>query len=200
MRKPAILLTLLLACISLAGRSNAQILNGSFEPTTPFGGNFIVPTNSTAIPGWLTIDSGVEWYNPLPFGTGPAPAGNYIVDLANYVYSAGGLQQTFATTPGEQFVIDFKLSTTLGAGRDGTAQIEVSADGQTQLFNVTNLTGVNVWQACTFTFTADNSSATLRFRCLQNANVHFANIDGVARNLTTAARPSTFGRIKSLYR
>lgn len=200
MRLLTLLVTLLLGSTALALPSNAQIVNGSFEPTTPFGGNFLVPPASSAIPGWLTIDSGVEWYNPQLFGTGPAADGSYIVDLANYVYSAGGLQQTFATTPGELIAIGFKFSTTLGFGRDGTAQIEVSADGQTQTFSVTNLTGTNVWVPCTFTFTADNTSATLRFRCLQNANLHFANIDGVARDLTTASQSSTFGRIKSLYR
>jgi len=200
MRKFATLFALLLGTALLPTVSSAQIVNGSFEPTTPFGGNYVVPPNSSAIPGWLTIDSGVEWYNPLPFGTGPAPHGSYIVDLANYAYSAGGLQQTFVTTPGELIGIDFKLSTTIGSGRDGTAQIEVSADGQTQLFNVVNPTGTNVWTPFTFVFTADNASATLRFRCLQNANLHFANIDGVGRNLTTANQSSSWGRIKTLYR
>lgn len=195
-RRSALLLAVLLACPVAA---DAQLVNGSFEPTVPFSGNNILPGGSTAIPGWVTTDSGVEWFTPGTYGVGSAQHGIAIVDLANYVYSAGGIQQTIPTTPGEVVRIDFYFATSLSAGRDGTAQIVVGADGQTQNYSIVNTSALVTWEPRTFTFTADDASATVSFRCLQNANVHFAFIDGVGRSQVTPAETSTWGRIKRLY-
>lgn len=195
-RWSALLLAALLACPAVA---SAQLVNGSFEPTTPFSGNNILPGGSTAIPGWVTTDSGVEWFTPATYGVGAAAHGIAVVDLANYTFSAGGIQQTIPTTAGEVVRIDFFYGTSLSAGRDGTATIVVSADGQTQNFSITNTSAIVAWQPRTFTFTADGPSATLSFRCLQNANTHFAFIDGVGRSQVVPTEASTWGRIKRLY-
>ncbi len=192
-------LALLLGCLLMPAVSRAQIVNGSFEPAVPFSGNLILGGGSTAIPGWTTTDTGVEWFTPGTYGFGAAPSGIAVVDLANYVYSAGGIQQTFATVPGRVYGFDFKFSTSQSSGRDGTGEIVVSADGQSQVFTIVNHTGPLVWENRTFLFTADDASATLSFRCLQNANVHFAIIDGVGPNATTPTRGSTWGRLKNLY-
>ncbi|MEQ1833757.1 MAG: DUF642 domain-containing protein [Candidatus Eisenbacteria bacterium] len=194
------LLAALLLSSSTLTATAATLVNGSFEPgPAGFTGQFVVG-GSTAIPGWTATDTGVEWYAPLPAGFGAAPSGQYVVDLANYVYSAGGIQQTIATVPGEVVSIGFFLGTLQGLGRDGTCEIVVSADGVTQTFTAVNHTGAFVYSLRTFTFVADDASATLSFRCLQNANVHFANIDGVAVQTVTAASGTTWARVKSLYR
>lgn len=200
MRRLSLPCALLLAALLAPDTHAATIVNGSFEPNPGQAVSQFVGTGSTMIPGWTGIETGVEWFQPLPFGVGPAAHGLYIVDLANYVYSAGGLEQTFATNAGEVISIAFMLSTTTGFGRDGTCQIEVSADGQTSVYNATNLSAVNVWTPRVFTFVADGPSATLRFRCLQNANVHFANIDAVSVAAVTPTRPTSWTRVKSLFR
>lgn len=200
MRRMTLLCALLLAALLSPATRAATIVNGSFEPTPGQAVSQFVGTGSTLIPGWTGIDTGVEWYQPAAFGTGPAAHGLYIVDLANYIFSAGGIEQTFATNAGEVISISFMLSTTIGAGRDGTCQIEVSADGQTTAYNATNLSAVNVWTSRLFTFVADGPSATLRFRCLQNANLHFANIDAVGVTAVTPTRPTSWTRVKSLFR
>ncbi len=188
------------AGLFLAVSAHAAIVNGGFEPSGPASSYYLLGGGSTAISGWTTTDTGVEWYNPTAYGTGSAHDGSYIVDLANYTYSAGGLQQTFATTPGEIVSITFWLSTTVGSGRDGTCQIVVDADGQSATYTASNPSTQNVWNQKTFTFTADDTAATLRFRCLQNANAHFANIDGVSQNVTTGVNPTTWGVMKRLFR
>lgn len=193
----ALALAIALAAPSFA----ATLVNGSFEPAAPSFTYQALPGGSSAIPGWVTTDTGVEWFAPTPYGVGAAAAGTYCVDIANYVYSAGGIQQTLATTPGVTYTVGFFLGTSGGAGRDGTCQIVVDADGQSQAFNATNTGGTIAWFAKSFAWTADGASATLRFRCLQNANQHFADIDGATlTDSTTPTASSSWGRIKSLFR
>ncbi len=191
---PAVSLFLLL--FGAVPPARAQVVNGSFEPATGVIGYALLPGGSTAIPGWTTTDNGVEWFLPSPV----SPSGGDVVDLACYVYSAGGIQQTIPTVSGQTYAIDFWLGTQASSGRDGTCEIVVDAAGTTQTFSATNPTGAAVWFPRTFTFVATGPSATLRFRCLQNANLHFAFIDGVRMNAVTAAESGTWGRLKRLYR
>ena len=186
---------LIIATVVGAAPSQAQIVNGSFEPASYFGSWTTLPGGSTAIPGWTTFASGVEWF------TGYALDGLYSIDLANYTSSDGGIEQTFPTTPGEVYIIEFSLGTHQTSGRDGTAEIVVSADGASQIFTAENHTGAIVWESKTFSFTADDASATLRFRCLQNALLHFAYLDRVgATALSTPNEPRSWSEIKTLYR
>ncbi len=190
----------LLFTLVFTAPSHAQIVNGGFEqPTSPIGYQLLGGL-STAIDSWTTTDNGVEWFSPASGGYGPAAEGLNVVDLACYVYSAGGIKQTFATIPGQSYQIDFWLGTHARSGRDGTATITVSADAQSQSFSMTNLGPNIVWSQRTFTFVADDASATLQFRCTQNANLHFAYIDGVGASQVVPARTTSWGRVKSMFR
>lgn len=200
MRRTSLLVLVLLLALPLSTPAGAQLVNGSFEPAVPFGGNQILPGGSTAIPGWVTTDTGVEWFNPVGYGIGPAPDGQHIVDLTNYVYSAGGVQQTFATTTGASYTVLFYLGSSTYAGRSGFADIQVSAAATTQSYSVTNPGVVVNWKPCSFTFVANAASSTLKFRCLQNASLHFAFIDAAGLSLVTPAGRDTWGAVKRLYR
>ncbi len=178
----------------------AQVINGSFESDDLNGAYYLVPGNSSLIPGWTTIDSGVEWFQPTAYSLTPAPDGVFVVDIANYTYSAGGIAQTITTDPGTVYQINFSLGTHVGSGRDGTCEIIVEADGQAQNFSMVNQTATLVWETKTFEFTADDLSADLTFRCVQNANYHFAYIDGVGTEGTVATASTVWGELKSLYR
>jgi hypothetical protein len=186
--------------VLFAAPAHAQVTNGSFEPTGAGPGYALLSAGSGTIPGWLTTDNGVEWFSPTAYGLGPAPAGTYIVDLACYTYSSGGLQQTFTTVPGQSYTVSFSYGTHQVSGRDGTAEIVVSSDGQTQTFSITNHAASVNWELRVFTFVADDSSATLSFRCLQNANLHFAYIDGVGVIAATPAHGTSWGELKHRYR
>ncbi len=188
-----------LAALGTAGGAGAQIVNGSFEPASGTVSWMIVSGGSTIIPGWVTTDNGVEWTFGSSGGA-PAPDGLHVVDLACYVYTAGGIQQTFATVPGTPYSISFMLGTMASSGRDGTCQITVDADAQSQVFSHTNLSGIVAYAPKTFTFIADNTSATLRFRCLQNANQHFAYLDAVSTEAVVPNTPASWGSVKSLFR
>lgn len=185
--------------------ARAELVNGSFEPVDPSFSYLALPGGSTAIPGWTTTDTGVEWFQAQVYGS-PAPDGQYVVDLANYIYSAGGLQQTFATQPGTVQVIAFMLGTSQSFGRDGTCEIVVTADGVTETFTAVNHGSLAIYTPCVFTFVADDASATLSLRCLQDANLHFAYVDAATLNPTTTAVPendvsgSTWSTLKATFR
>lgn len=195
--------TLFVACLMAvaagAPPASAQIVNGSFEPASGVVSWMIVSGGLGTIPGWVTTDNGVEWVAGSSGGA-PAPDGLHVVDLACYVYSAGGIEQTFATTPGDAFTVTFALGTLQSAGRDGTCEIVVDADGQSQTFGHVNHSGVITYATKSFTFLADDASATLRFRCLQNANQHFAYLDGVGLETTVGDDETSFGSVKARFR
>ncbi|MEO1585115.1 MAG: DUF642 domain-containing protein [Planctomycetota bacterium] len=160
-----------------AAPAAAQLVNPGFEPDTAVGNNNILSAGSTAIPGWTVIDAGAEWFNAPAFNAA-SPEGGYAVDLANFTFIGGGVEQTFTTEPGRDYVIEFFFGTQQTAGRVGTADITVSADGQSSDYSITNLSPTTAWEARAFAFTADDTQATLRFQNFQNANLHFAYIDG----------------------
>ena len=198
MRRTTIILILL--CLALASSASAQLVNGSFEPASPFGTYWALPGASTAIPGWTTTDTGVEWFDPIGYGVGYAGNGNYTVDLANTLYTAGGIEQTFPTTPGTVYQISFLLGTSTGSGRLGTCEISVEADGTSQIFTASNPTPIIGWETKLFMFTADDTEATLSFRCTQNAHYYFAYIDGVSTTGVVSADEATMSELKNNYR
>lgn len=188
-----------LAVATAPAPSTAQIVNGSFEPASGSVSWQIVGGGSTGIPGWTGVDYGVEWVLGTSGGA-PAPDGLHVVDLACYIWSAGGLQQVIPTVPGEVTTVTFQLGTLTGAGRDGTCEVVVDADGQSQTFTHANFSGTVGYATKVFAFLADDTSAVLRFRCLQNANLHFAYLDAVGLEAVVAQDQASFGAVKALFR
>lgn len=176
---PSLLVASLLASL-FTGNAHANLLvNPSFEQPGPvtyleLGGN------SSYITGWKTVLSGVEWFNASPWGG--AADGQMAVDLANYVYTGGGIEQSFSTTVGQSYRLGFSLSTLQASGRDGTAHIDVSVAGSTYGYDIANYAANLVWTPYNLNFTATDSSTTLRFTNNQNPYLHFADVDGVSVN------------------
>jgi hypothetical protein len=170
----------LIVCVSLAAGAGAQVVNGGFEPGPGGGGYQALPGGSSAVPGWITSDTGVEWFLPSNFGYTNSPDGGYAVDLANTIFSAGGIFQSFATTPAQSYQVSFWFGSQVASGRDGTAEITVSAAATTQNFSITTVGSDITWEARTFSFVANSTTTTLSFRCTQDAFQHFAYIDGAS--------------------
>ncbi len=153
------------------------LVNAGFE--NPAGTAYTsLPGGSPTITGWTTVLSGVEWFDAT--GYGGAADGVMIVDLANYVYTGGGIEQTFATEVGKRYDVSFAFGTMAGFGRDGTAHVDVSVAGETLGYDIVNATSTLKWTMETLSFTAVDVSTTLRFTNEQNPYAHFANIDAVS--------------------
>lgn len=157
------------------------VTNGSFEtPQTVYAD---YGTGSTTLTGWTAVLSGVEHFAPAAYDPvlGAAADGTMAVDLANYVYSAGGIEQTVATTAGQSYVLSFMAGNTAYAGRTGDGLIRVTIDGNTTDVATPTVTGnAIVWEARSVAFTATGASTTIRLWNEQDANTHFALVDAVS--------------------
>ncbi len=159
-----------------------SIVNGGFEPTpgSDVPAYLTLGGGSTAINGWTTTDMGVEWFVPSAFGLTNSSNGGWVLDLASNSFFAGGVTQTFATDVNTSYRVDFEFASHRASGRDGTAEIVVSAAGTSQLFSISNSSSNTLWESRSFTFIATSTSTTLSFRNTQSAVEHFAYIDGVS--------------------
>jgi hypothetical protein len=178
------------AVIALAApavRAQNLLVNGSFEEPASGGGNEILPGGSAAITGWTTLLNGVERFAPPVFGVGAARDGALVVDICPFTFTGGGIQQTFATTPGLTYRLEFAAGTSTASGRSGAAIIEAIVGPETRTFNLANPSAVIAWQDFAIDFVADSASTTLAFRNTQDANTHFAFIDAVSVTRPSAA-------------
>lgn len=173
----------LLAGLGLAGAAQAQlVVNGSFELPGGCEGGCVLPGGSTAIAGWTTVLSGVEYINPLVLGVGPVPDGLMAVDLANFTFpEGGGIEQTLATVTGQTYTLNFSLGNARFDGRDGTGTVRVQVAGLDLMFDTPVApTIAGVWASASVDFVAQAESTTLRFLNEQNPLLHYAVIDQVS--------------------
>jgi hypothetical protein len=176
--RPLLLPFVFAAALSAGGVQAANLLtNPGFE--LPSGtGYAALPGNSGAIAGWTTVLSGVEWFNATAYGG--AADGIMVVDLANYVYTGGGIEQSFATVAGQTYDLSFSLGTMQASGRDGTAHIDVTLAGITTGYDVINHTGSTAWSSFSQSFVATGAATTLRFSNTENPYLHFAYVDSAS--------------------
>jgi hypothetical protein len=154
----------------MTGAAHANLLiNGSFEDTTNFSGNFQdvddLNVGSTDMPGWTVAGSHyVSWIGPTnPFNLTASPGGgDYFLDLTGYITGGpfSGVTQTFATTPGAHYLLTFQLGSSPQWGLpDG---LTASVAGASQTFTDTNSgTQTNLWETESLAFTATGASTTL---------------------------------------
>lgn len=176
---PSLLAASLVASLFSGGAHANLLINPSFEQPGPVT-YLEIGGNSNYITGWKTVLSGVEWFNASPWGG--AADGVMAVDLANFVYTGGGIEQTFSTVAGQSYRLGFNLSTQQSYGRDGTAHIDVSVAGSTFGYDIANHSNTLVWTPFSLDFAATGSSTTLRLTNNQDPYLHFAYVDGVSAN------------------
>jgi hypothetical protein len=181
-----------LVCLTGPAAAASLFVNGSFESSTTVTGYAELGNGSTFITGWTTVLSGVEYFNAVPFGG--AGDGVMVVDLANYVYTGGGIEQSVATVAGQSYDVSFFAGNSKSSGRDGTGIIKVSLNGQfLQDFSTATAAGATmVWAQRSFSFVATGPSTTVRFWNDQNPNGHFADLDGVGIQ-ASVPEPATWG-------
>src|SRR5262245_4784089 len=156
------------------------LTNGSFEePPRPDGYEY-VPGDLTTIPGWRTILSGVERFDPHIYGAGAASDGSLALDLNTDVLTGGGIEQTIPTAVGLIYLLSFDAGTWLNAGRYGNGHIEVVINGIGQRFTVTNPTPSIVWQRFTVTFQATTTETTIAFQNFDSPEQTFSLLDNVS--------------------
>jgi choice-of-anchor C domain-containing protein len=145
------------------------LTNGSFE-IGPNPGSFTnLAAGSTAITGWTVSTPGnIDYIGTLWV----AADGSRSLDLegsagtcAVYTNCPGGIQQTFLTTKGDQYLVTFDLAGNLFA-LPVIKTVTVSAAGQSKnfSFDITDHSAPSMgWVLDSWTFTATGPSTTLEF-------------------------------------
>lgn len=149
------------------------LVNGSFEEGPSLGDSSLImlSSGSTDIVGWTVGDNGIDYAGP---GTWNISDGVRNIDLDGSKGSNdnGAISQTFATTAGQQYIVNFDLSGN-PASFPLIKQVEVSAGANTQVFTY-DIGSLNLnsnpltisYTPETFFFTATGDSSTLTFRSL----------------------------------
>jgi choice-of-anchor C domain-containing protein len=142
------------------------IQNGSFEigtnPNSSDGLIIDLNPGSTAIANWNVTRNNIDYIDEV----WDASEGFRSLDLNGS--AAGGISQTFNTTPGQKYKVSFDLAGNFGLGFP-IKQLRVTAAGQFADFSF-NTAGATVddmrWTGKTWQFTANSNSTTLEFLSL----------------------------------
>jgi choice-of-anchor C domain-containing protein len=142
--------------------SASPFQNGGFENGTAPGLFTTLPSGSTAITGWTVGGGGIDY-----IGTYWTPfEGTRSVDLN--ALSAGSIAQTFDTTIGIVYTVQFAMSGNPDATPNSkTMTVAAASASSNYSFDITSPVVATradmAWQVKSFTFTATAASTTLTF-------------------------------------
>jgi hypothetical protein len=172
--------------------SAAPILNGSFEQGAfadtgaPNDGTMSLPAGSTTIDNWTVTTDTIAWIvSPNIWGLA-AQDGNLFLDLTNLEAGApfGGVTQTIATTPGDNYILSFYLGS-YTARWGGPPSILATAGTASQTCTNPTPTTQSTWTLCTVPFTAVSSMTAITLAGTTGFN--YIGLDNVS--VTPAAAP-----------
>ncbi len=168
--------------------------NGSFEI-----GNCTSPTNctvdvdSTTIAGWDIVSGNVDYIT----GLWEASDGDRSVDLSGN--RAGAIAQTIQTIPGASYKVVFDMAGNPDGGSN-IKRLEVTAGSTTEVrtFNTSGKTREAMgWEQRSFSFTATDTTTTLRFATADGESDFGPVIDNIriVEGATTAINLTSFKAI-----
>lgn len=184
---------LLFTSAKLAHADSNLLQNGSFELYTgPANGVtiFNLPVGDTDITGWTIINGPLDFIN----GWWQAADGYRSLDLGG-TPGAGGVMQTFSTTPGTSYKLSFYMSGNPDHLYDSSLKtMQVQIAGLTQDFTFdTAIVGNNLsdmkWQFHSFQFVAISDSTTLAFINTMGTVREGPALDNVAVTLVPEPSP-----------
>jgi choice-of-anchor C domain-containing protein len=166
-----------------AGPAISILVNGSFESATvsPDGFRTLQPGDAS-ISGWVVVGASIDYIGTF----WQASDGQRSLDLDGTPTGPGGISQTFTTIPGVQYFVSFDMAGNPQRGFQTGPVVKpmrVSADGQSKefTFDTTGRSFSNMgWMHFSWTFTADNLSATLEFRSLTTSSASGPALDNVS--------------------
>jgi choice-of-anchor C domain-containing protein len=133
-------------------RLTDMLTNGSFEsaPSLGFSNYITLSSSETGLTGWTVLTSVQLMSNSYK----PPAQGTRSINL-----SYGGVSQTFATTVGQGYTVQFSLSTS-PACATSTRTMDVSVNGTTYNFSTSSAS----WASRNFVFNATSTSTTIVFK------------------------------------
>ena len=159
------------------------LANGSFENGTFTNQGNATETFSagnTTMPGWTVTGRQLSWINVgNPWGLS-AEDGNLFLDLTAYNAGApfGGVTQTIATTPGQQYDLSFFLGSRTDLWGGPPVSIMTTAGSASQTFTDNASHNVSTWTHEDLRFTASGTSTTITL--LGTAGFNYIGLDNVS--------------------
>jgi choice-of-anchor C domain-containing protein len=157
-----VLATLIAGLMFIAPARANLLINGSFETgTDPGAFSTAFNNDSTTIAGWTVIGDSVDYIGSYWV----AQNGLRSLDLNGN--NAGGVQQSFATTPGQLYQVTFSLSGNPDGLPNDKTLLTITSGG-INAFDFNDLTAGSThanmqWVTESFTFTANGASTLLSF-------------------------------------
>jgi MSHA biogenesis protein MshQ len=173
--------------VRFAFGASANFQNGNFAGSTNLGtGDVgIAGLNTTSLTGWtIAANSSIDVVGSAIWSASPGNTSNYSVDLDGT--NPGTLSQTFATTTGQAYTLNFDLSANYLGTATNTVKVTVAGASQNYSVSPAGKSANNmgyVTQALAFTATA--ASTTLTFTSLDAANSSHGPVIDNVRILTT---------------
>lgn len=149
------------------------IQNGSFEIGSEPGALTVCGVGATNIAHWRITDGTIDYIGSY----WSASHGKRSVDLDG-TPGPGAIAQSFATTPGQEYIVAFDLSGN-SEGAPPVKRLEVSAAGQSMAFSFDtrgNSANAMGWQRQTWRFRANATQTTLEFRSLGAAGSSYGPV------------------------
>jgi hypothetical protein len=197
----------LIALTATGARASNLVVNGDFANigsvwvnNTGDGSDDWLTSGATAIPDWTNLTGAANEFwvtnaNSYGLTTSPGNGSTFFVDLTGQANDKpyGGIEQTIATTSGDNYVLQFYLgSSTLYNTATNPAALTAIATGSSllasQLFSLAP-TSTNAWAIETLDFTADSSSTTIEFVGDSSYTSEYIGLDNVSVTAATSAVP-----------
>ncbi len=165
--KPLIVIVGILLAICAPSILRAQpFTNGSFElPALAAGAGQDLAPGSTAVNGWLVGGAVVRLQNGPAGGVNPVDGVQYLDFNGGNASPGANISQTFSTTVGQSYAVNFNVGRTGGGGGTMSLLAEARSSGGTLLGSLTGVApgSPGYGSAQTFSFTATTTNSTLTF-------------------------------------
>ena len=188
--------SLLIGMLACFVSAQGALINGSFELGTfvdDGNGTDSFLAGPTTITGWAAVGRQVAWIrSPNPWGLS-AQDGTHFLDLTGYLTGApfGGVTQTIATNPGQQYNLSFFLGSFTQRWGGPPVSILASAGGTSNTFTVSTTSTASTWTPFSMLFTA--TSANTAITLTGAAGVEYIGLDNVSVDLaSTVPEPESW--------
>ncbi|MEO5714727.1 MAG: Ig-like domain-containing protein [Luteolibacter sp.] len=168
------------------GRLDSNIVTVTLSVTAPVATTLVNGSFESGFTGWVTTgNQGIQSASPYA-----ASDGTKLVAFNGGNQSPNGaLAQSFATNAGQSYTLAFDAGVLAFNSASQTLQVTVNGTASLLTRTITLLgtgSGTSRWQAQTFTFVADSSSATLAFR---DQSATTSNLDLLLDNVRITSQP-----------
>lgn len=195
-------LAALLLLVSLPAR--AQLINAGFEqgpaPQSPQG-SVTLYNASTAVPGWV-VTGDLVLYGRTDWAAQEGASSIGLYD-ASFPFVHPAIAQTFASVPGTSYTVTFWYAPAPLSGPMFGRNLAVRAAGQEFPFSTSDQgapASAPTWRMGTVSFTATSTSTMLEFANVGDGQKGGLVLDNVQMSGVVATRPTSWGRVKALFR